>query len=152
MLAGLGDVDRLTGLDRSPAMLERARAKVPHARFVQGDMTTFELGERFDAVICVFDTLNHLARFEHWRALFARAAAHLHDGGLFAFDVNTVGQLERLAAAGAVGTRRSPRAPTVVEQVHRAQGRASSGTCGSATRRARSPVTSASTSWASSSP
>jgi SAM-dependent methyltransferase len=99
ILAGLDGVASLTGLDRSPQMLERARAKVPAARLIEADMTTFDLGERFDVVICVFDTLNHLGRFDLWRALFERAAAHLHDGGLFAFDVNTLGQLRRLAAA-----------------------------------------------------
>ena len=100
ILAGLrGSVPALTGLDRSPGMFARARAKVPDARFVHADMTTFELGERFDAVICVFDTLNHLERFDRWQALFERAAAHLRAGGVFAFDVNTLGQLRRLAAA-----------------------------------------------------
>jgi len=99
ILAGLRrEVESLTGIDRSPQMLARARARVPQARLIQDDIATFELHERFDAVICVFDTVNHLAGFEQWRALFGRAAAHLHEGGLFAFDVNTVGQLRRLGA------------------------------------------------------
>ena len=99
ILAGLHQLDRLVGLDRSPQMLATARAKVPRARFVQADMTTFELDERFDIVICVFDTLNHLVSLGGWRALFERARAHLCAGGLFVFDVNTVGQLRRLGDA-----------------------------------------------------
>jgi SAM-dependent methyltransferase len=99
ILAGLHELDRLVGLDRSPQMLAAARAKVPHARFFQANMTTFELDERFDIVICVFDTLNHLVSLEEWRALFERARAHLRAGGLFVFDVNTVGQLRRLGDA-----------------------------------------------------
>jgi SAM-dependent methyltransferase len=99
ILAGLHELDRLVGLDRSPQMLAAARAKVPHARFFQAEMTTFELDERFDIVICVFDTLNHLVSLEEWRALFERARAHLRAGGLFVFDVNTVGQLRRLGDA-----------------------------------------------------
>jgi SAM-dependent methyltransferase len=98
VLAGLDGVGALTGLDRSPQMLARARVKLPDVRFVQAPMTSFDLGERFDAVVCVFDTVNHLPRFELWEALFDRAARHLEDGGLFAFDVNTIGQLRRLAA------------------------------------------------------
>src|ERR1700676_3081943 len=66
ILAGLRDLKSLVGLDRSPQMLAVARRKVPEARFVQADMTEFELGERFDIVICVFDTLNHLLRFDAW--------------------------------------------------------------------------------------
>ena len=99
ILAGLHELDRLVGLDRSPQMLAAARAKVPHARFFQAEMTTFELDERFDIVICVFDTLNHLVSLEEWWALFERARAHLRAGGLFVFDVNTVGQLRRLGDA-----------------------------------------------------
>lgn len=97
ILAALDEVPSLTGIDRSPQMLARARARVPRARLVESDIADFDLGERFDAVICVFDTLNHLADFGRWCALFELAAAHLRAGGLLAFDVNTVGQLRRLA-------------------------------------------------------
>ena len=97
ILAALTEVRSLTGIDRSPQMLARAQARVPRARLIEADMADFDLGERFDAVICVFDTLNHLTDFARWCALFDRAAAHLRAGGLFVFDVNTVGQLARLA-------------------------------------------------------
>jgi SAM-dependent methyltransferase len=97
ILAALDGGMSQTGLDHSPAMLARARSKVPDARLVEGDIATFELGTRFDAVLCLFDTLNHLERFDAWRTLFERAADHLNDRGLFAFDVNTVGALRRLS-------------------------------------------------------
>ena len=54
----------LTGLDQSPEMLALAERKVPRARLIQGDMSSFSLGERFDVVICVFDSLNHLLTFD----------------------------------------------------------------------------------------
>jgi len=44
ILAGLGGIGALVGLDRSPAMLAAAARNVPRARLVQADMTTFELG------------------------------------------------------------------------------------------------------------
>ena len=59
-------------------------------------MASFSLGERFDVVICVFDSLNHLMTFERWNSMFAAAYDHLADGGIFIFDVNTVGELRRL--------------------------------------------------------
>ena len=98
ILAGLGSFESLAGIDRSPEMLAVARAKVPHARLLEGDISDFDLGERFDVVICVFDTLNHLPRFELWEALFACTRAHLRAGGLFIFDINTVMKLHGLAA------------------------------------------------------
>jgi SAM-dependent methyltransferase len=99
ILAALPGVPSLIGVDRSPQMLALARRRVPRARLLEAEIDGFDLGERVDAAICVFDTLNHLADLERWRALFARVAAHLRPGGLFAFDVNTIGQLRRLAHA-----------------------------------------------------
>jgi SAM-dependent methyltransferase len=96
MLAGLTPGLDVTGVDRSPEMLEVAARTAPVARLVQGDMTAFSLGVRFDVVICVFDTLNHLPRLADWRQMFDRVHEHLSDGGLFVFDVNTTQRLRRL--------------------------------------------------------
>jgi SAM-dependent methyltransferase len=101
VLAGLaGGGLRVTGVDQSPEMLAHAAARnLPGVRLVTADITGFSLGTRFDVVICVFDTLNHLAAFGAWAAMFGQVDAHLAEGGLFVFDVNTVGRLRRLAAA-----------------------------------------------------
>ena len=96
ILARLEGVPSLTGLDRSREMLVLAREKVPGAQFVEGDMSSFALSERFDVVISVFDSINHLLDFDAWRATFDAVHAHLTDGGLFVFDVNTMGELRRL--------------------------------------------------------
>jgi SAM-dependent methyltransferase len=96
ILAGLRPRLAVTGLDRSPEMLAVAAAKLPGVPLVRAEMPSFRLGTRFDAVICVFDTLNHLPQFDQWLALFDRVREHLTDGGLFAFDVNTTGRLLRL--------------------------------------------------------
>ena len=77
-------------------MLAIAAAKVPGARLVEGDMADFDLGRRFDVVACVFDSINHLLDVASWASLFACVHRHLTDGGLFVFDVNTVGELRRL--------------------------------------------------------
>jgi SAM-dependent methyltransferase len=99
ILEQLAFVPSLTGVDHSPAMLEQARHRVPEAALVDGDFTSSSLGQQFDVVICVFDTLNHLATFDQWRAAFTTVDDHLADGGVFLVDVNTVGKLRRLATA-----------------------------------------------------
>jgi SAM-dependent methyltransferase len=92
----------VSGVDRSDAMLAVARRKLPDARFVQANMTTVDLGETFDVVLCAFDSINHLLRFEEWEAVFDRALAHLNEGGIFVFDVNTPAQLDRFSAQPAL--------------------------------------------------
>jgi SAM-dependent methyltransferase len=96
MLDGLATDLTVTGVDQSPEMLAVAARRGLPAELVQADMTAFSLGTRFDVVICVFDTLNHLARFESWCDMFERVHEHLADDGIFFFDVNTVGRLRRL--------------------------------------------------------
>ena len=99
LLAGLAPRLQVTGIDRSPEMLAIAAARLPGARLVQGDMTAFRLPERFDVVICMFDTLNHVPAFAGWLTLFSCVHEHLAEGGLFIFDVNTAGRMRGLDGA-----------------------------------------------------
>jgi SAM-dependent methyltransferase len=96
LLAGFDGELALYGIDQSPEMLAIAEQRLPGATLVQGDMTKFSLGQRFDVVICMFDTLNHLPDWGAWTELFQRAHEHLVEGGLFIFDVNTIGRLRGL--------------------------------------------------------
>jgi len=98
VLEGLVSVPELVGLDISEEMLEIAAGKVPTATFVREDMTDFDLGSKFDVVACVFDTVNHLANYAAWESLFDRVQRHLKAGGLFVFDLNTIGRLDQLIA------------------------------------------------------
>jgi SAM-dependent methyltransferase len=99
LLAGLAANLSVTGIDRSPEMLSVAARTVPGARLIQGDMTSFTLPDRFDVVMCMFDTLNHVTTLDGWLRLFRCVHEHLSDGGLFIFDVNTTGRLRGLAGA-----------------------------------------------------
>ena len=96
ILGFLADRYEVTGLDRSRQMLALARAKLPHIRFYCRDMTSFELGRQYDAVVCVSDSINHLLDFAHWKKVFHRVARQLNDGGVFVLDINTLGKLRRL--------------------------------------------------------
>lgn len=99
LLVGLAPSLEVSGIDRSPEMLAQAKESVPAATLVHGDMTDFRLDARFDVVICMFDTLNHVPSFAGWLSLFSRVHGHLAAGGLFIFDVNTSGRLRRLNGA-----------------------------------------------------
>jgi SAM-dependent methyltransferase len=96
ILAGLGSGFELTGLDLSPGMLAYARRRCPSAQLHESDMTSFSLDEQFDVVLCIYDTLNHVTTYEGWQAVFERVKEHLVPGGLFIFDLNTLGRLRDL--------------------------------------------------------
>src|SRR4029453_3515154 len=89
----------VAGLDVSPQMLSLARKKLPHVRFYRKDMVSFELATKFDVIICVFDSINHVLNFTDWQKIFRNAARHLEKDGLFLFDINTEAKLERLINA-----------------------------------------------------
>jgi len=88
----------VTGVDLSGPMLAVAAEKVPEARLVQADMTEVRIGEAFDVVLCLYDSVNHLLDFSQWEALFDRAREHLSDRGIFVFDINTDYQLAELVS------------------------------------------------------
>ena len=89
----------VTGLDISPQMLSIARRRLPHVRIFRQDMVKFDLGKKFDVIICVFDSINHVLKFADWKKIFHRAAFHLTEEGLFLFDINTQAKLKRLIRA-----------------------------------------------------
>ena len=97
LLGYLSESYDVTGLDRSRPMLAIARKRLPHIRLLHQDMTSFRINRRFDAIVCAFDSINHLHRFADWRRTFRSVASHLNGGGVFVFDVNTIGKLQRLA-------------------------------------------------------
>src|SRR6266542_5805688 len=58
VLEPLSEHYQVAGIDISIEMLSVARKKLPGAPLVQSDMVTFELGQMFDVIICVFDSIN----------------------------------------------------------------------------------------------
>ncbi|MDC0358456.1 class I SAM-dependent methyltransferase [Oligoflexia bacterium] len=88
-LCYLSKIFEVTGLDQSSAMLKIAKSKMLHGKFLQGDMRSFALTERFDVIACLLDTINHLLSFSEWKQVFKNAHKHLNPGGVFIFDVNT---------------------------------------------------------------
>jgi SAM-dependent methyltransferase len=102
ILALLREEVDVVGVDVSPEMLALAREKLPGIELVEGDMTTIRLGRRFDAVLCLYDAVNHLTDFADWERTFGTARAHLNAGGVFVFDVNSEERLDWFVGRPAV--------------------------------------------------
>lgn len=89
------DGHRVIGLDTSQAMLRRARARLEalgraareRGHVVRADMRRFALLARFPLIVCPFNAFQHLYTREDVAACLRAVAAHLADGGRFAFDV-----------------------------------------------------------------
>ena len=81
-LERLADGFEVAGLDISAPMLERARARLPAAELVQGDMRDFALDRRFDAVVCLFSSIAYMTSLEDLHAAVRGFADHLVLGGV----------------------------------------------------------------------
>src|SRR5690554_6575770 len=80
---------RVTGVDRSAEMLTVARERHREGVWLQGEFTSFSLGQKFELVQCVFDALNNLLDPADFVQTARQVFSHLEPGGLFMFDINT---------------------------------------------------------------
>jgi SAM-dependent methyltransferase len=91
---------RVTGLDRSPFMLDVAREKLEpdleagRAALVEADAAAFDLDAEFGLVVSTYDTLNHLPDLDAMESCARCARAAAVDGAGFVFDLNTRKGLE----------------------------------------------------------
>ena len=80
---------RVVGVDRSSAMLARARQRLgPTAVLTQQTLPALTIGGVFDAAICTFDGLNYLTPADLGATLTA-VGRRLRPGGWFVFDLHT---------------------------------------------------------------
>jgi SAM-dependent methyltransferase len=85
----------ITGLDYSRYMLDRCRDKLSkespdvqkQVHLVQGDMTDFSLGKKFDLIIMPFRPFQHLLAVEEQKACLNSIHKHLASHGRFVFDL-----------------------------------------------------------------
>jgi SAM-dependent methyltransferase len=122
----------VVGLDRAPAMLRRAAARLQrlradarrHALLVRGDLRALPLRPRFAFAVAAFHTVQHCEADADLLGFFRGAAAALLPGGWLAFD--TFAPQERfLDRRGRSGRTRfhDPRSglPTLYSESHRVE-------------------------------
>ncbi|MGY1858057.1 class I SAM-dependent DNA methyltransferase [Modestobacter sp. SYSU DS0290] len=87
----------VSGIDTSPPMLARLRAKpgADAVRATEGDMTSTRVPGTFSLVFLVFNTIMNVTSQDGQVATFGNAAAHLAPGGRFVVEV-MVPALQRL--------------------------------------------------------
>jgi SAM-dependent methyltransferase len=82
-LAGRYEIE---GLDADAEMLAVARRRLPGVELHEADMADFELGKRFDAVVCMFSSIGYVKTEERLRSAAAALARHLEPGGVLVVE------------------------------------------------------------------
>lgn len=81
-----------TGLDLNHAMCRYAAQQAKEAGLdldvVEDDMTTFQLGRRFDLVVTMLDSTAHLMTLDAFVAHLNRAGEHLADGAVYILEMS----------------------------------------------------------------
>jgi len=76
----------VTGVDRSRAMLDVARLKLPGVPLHEQSMTALEFGRTFHIVTCLFSSIGYLDSLEDMRSAIQSMADHLEPDGLLLIE------------------------------------------------------------------
>ncbi len=74
------------GLDLDPEMLTLARAKLPGVPLHRGDMVDFDLGRRYDVVLCLFSAIGEVKTLDRLGRAVRTMARHLLPGGVLVIE------------------------------------------------------------------
>ena len=74
------------GLDIEPAFVEIARRKLRRGTIHTGDMAGFDLGRRYDVVVCLFSSIGYLREQERLVSALRSFGRHLHPNGLMMIE------------------------------------------------------------------
>lgn len=77
---------RVEGVDRDPELLAIARERLGGVPLHEGDLRTFALPRRFDAVTCLFSSIGYVVDLDGLGRAAARLAAHLAPGGVLVVE------------------------------------------------------------------
>ncbi len=78
----LRDRFAVDGVDINPAFLETARACNPKGRYTHADMRDFDLGTRYDAVVCLSSSIGYVDSVEALNRTLGCFARHVKPGGV----------------------------------------------------------------------
>ena len=85
-LAFLREHFAVMGLDLDPGLLAVARQCCPETEFVEADMVSFDLGQHFDAVTCLFSAIGYVKTVPRLGQAVRSMARHLEPGGVLIIE------------------------------------------------------------------
>lgn len=93
---------QVTGMDLAPNSIALARQDYPQVRFEVGDMRSFDLDVRFEAVFNLFTSFGYFNGLEDNLKVLQRVHAHLRSGGCLVIDFLNAPLVERTLVAAEV--------------------------------------------------
>ena len=88
----------VTGIDISPAMIEKARKKAEKenvdTKFLVQDMRSLDLKTKFHCAICMFGAFGYILADKGLTRFFSALSQHLDEAGLFIFEYWNIGGLK----------------------------------------------------------
>lgn len=91
----------LTCFDLSDDMLSIAYNKLgkfKRVKLLKQNMIDFQLGEKFQAIISICDSINYILDEEDLLQTFKKVKEHLEEDGIFIFDINSHYKLSQIIA------------------------------------------------------
>ncbi|MFU0825710.1 class I SAM-dependent DNA methyltransferase [Clostridium sp.] len=87
-------------VDMSQEMLTEAEDKIRcekiKAKFVCQNIVELKLNKKFDLITCVLDSTNYILSDEELMKYFRSVYEHLHEDGIFVFDINSYYKLTKI--------------------------------------------------------
>ncbi len=77
---------QVEGLDLDPQMLSVAKKKHPKIQFHQGDMADYDLGRRFDVIVCLFSSIGYVKTKSRLGKAIKNMSTHLLPGGVLLIE------------------------------------------------------------------
>jgi SAM-dependent methyltransferase len=78
----LSDEYQVDGIDLNAEFIQIARAKNPHGQYHVGDMVDFNLGKRYDVLLCLFSSIGYVQTIGNLQKTIATFERHLNDDGI----------------------------------------------------------------------
>jgi len=74
------------GFDLSSEMLSIAKKKCPDIKFVQGNMISMDIGQKFDVITCLFGSIGYLTLEDELAQAISTFSKHTNHGGVIIIE------------------------------------------------------------------
>jgi SAM-dependent methyltransferase len=77
---------QVDGIDLNAELIQIASRKNPRGQYHVGDMIDFNLGKRYDVLICLFSSVGYVRTTKNLQTTIASFDRHLNDGGVMLIE------------------------------------------------------------------